>query len=132
MGFLSLLNHQCRNIFSWQPVCVSCLINVYLKGIYQVIKEHINSDDQWDEYSTYSNLFLHDYRVPSQINPFKGENSVEPIPRGVIEHHDLDIIPPTIVRKEKAYSQAARCKETPSSIIAQEQLLQKLQGKEGN
>ena len=67
---------------------------------------------------TYNNLFLNDYRTPSEINPFDTSLLIELIPRGVIDNHDLRIIPPLIVIKEKSHKQAAKCKEIPESVIA--------------
>ena len=128
MGFLSLLNHQCRSYFSWQPLCLSCMIIVYLAGVNNAIEVKINYDDQYDTYHTYSNLFLHDYRVPSRINLFDGHSSVPPIPRGVIEHYDLETIPLPTKRKEVSNNLAAKCRNKHKEVEDQERMLRKLRG----
>ena len=102
LGFLSLLTHECQNLFDWDPNCHFCIINI-LK-IAGKITEYLHETLEGYSYSTYNNLFLYNYRVPSEINPFNISLSIEPIPRGVIEHHHLQIIPPQIIKREKAHN----------------------------
>ena len=83
----------------------------------------INIDYQYDTYHTYSNLFLHDYRVPSWINPFDGFSSVDPIPRGVIEHYDLETISLPTKRKEVSHNLAVKCRNKPKEVEDQERML---------
>ena len=128
LGFLSLLSHECQIIFDWRPHCPSCIIRLLLKK--KRISENVYETPEGYRWSTYDALFLHDYKKPSEINPFDTNLSRDPIPRGVLEHHHLRIIPAPIVKKEKAHNLGEKCKVIPESVLAQEELLKKLRGKD--
>ena len=129
LGFLSLLNHECQILFTSQPFCPWCIIS-YIAAMNKNVKIYTCTPDNYTNYTSYTNLFLHDYKVPSDINPFDSSLNVDPIPRGVVEHYNLHICDPKRVKRGKAQNQAFA--ETPVSVIAQEKLLRKLRSKDKN
>ena len=129
LGFLSLLNHECQILFTSQPFCPWCIIS-FIAATNKNVQKYTRAPDDYTNYSTYTNLFFHDYKVPSDINPFDSSLNVNPIPRGVVEHYNLHICDPKLIKRGKAQNQAFAV--TPASVIAQENLLRKLRSKEKN
>ena len=109
LGFLSLLTHKCQIIFNWRLHYPSCIIS--LLKTRKKITECPHETPEGHCWFTYNNLFLHDYKTPSEINPFDTTLSRQPIPRSVIEYHHLHIIPPLIVRREQAHNQGENTKK---------------------